>query len=506
MKSLSLCSSAALILSLSCGAAFAVTPEEVWSNWQAAAAASGQQITAGSESRTATGIDLTDVKIVTAMPDSGIVITTMIPKVALADPGDGTVTIGLSESYSMTIGESGTRPSPAGVTFAIALPDARISASGEATAVRYTYALPTLTGTLTKATDVHDRPLDATFDVRITGIEGTQLIAPQANGSTTFDATVSVDRIEATGAAANPADAETYKATFSAVDLDSMSKGQILPADMMADFAMALTAGFSTETRTTGGAMSASFEFTDRRGANTWQGELSEHHSSVMMDKTRVDFGFGMKSGKLAVNMPSEGLPPMDGSFTEITLHLAGPLAKTDAPQDFVALLRLVDVAASDMVWAMAGPAAGLPHDPMTAIVDLKGKMGWAFDLFDEAAGGMTEVPEMPVLLYSADLTQFLLKFVGAEAAATGALTFDNTDLATWDGLPAPTGTISANMKGVNELLDRLVQMGLLPQDQLMSARMMLAMFAKPGPGPGELVSEVEFKDKGLFVNGQKIR
>jgi hypothetical protein len=142
----------------------------------------------------------------------------------------------------------------------------------------------------------------------------------------------------------------------------------------------------------------------------------------------------------------------------------------------------------------------------MTAILDIRGKMGWAIDIFDQAAGGMTEVPEMPVLLHSADLTQLLLKFVGAEAAATGALTFDNTDLATWEGFPTPTGKINANMKGVNELLDRLVQIGLLPEDQLMTARMMLAMFAKPGAGPGELVSEVEFKDKGLLINGQKIR
>jgi hypothetical protein len=54
--------------------------------------------------------------------------------------------------------------------------------------------------------------------------------------------------------------------------------------------------------------------------------------------------------------------------------------------------------------------------------------------------------------------------------------------------------------------LDTLVAMGFIPEDQVMGARMMLAMFAKPGETPDSLVSTIEFKDGGLFANGQQLQ
>ena len=48
--------------------------------------------------------------------------------------------------------------------------------------------------------------------------------------------------------------------------------------------------------------------------------------------------------------------------------------------------------------------------------------------------------------------------------------------------------------------------MGIVSEDEAMGFRMGLAMVAKPGPGPDELVSEIEFKDGGLFANGQQLQ
>jgi hypothetical protein len=39
-----------------------------------------------------------------------------------------------------------------------------------------------------------------------------------------------------------------------------------------------------------------------------------------------------------------------------------------------------------------------------------------------------------------------------------------------------------------------------------MGARMMMAMFAKPGEGEDVLNSSLEFKDKGFFANGQRLK
>jgi hypothetical protein len=59
---------------------------------------------------------------------------------------------------------------------------------------------------------------------------------------------------------------------------------------------------------------------------------------------------------------------------------------------------------------------------------------------------------------------------------------------------------------GGNGLLDKLVAMGLIPKDQAMGARMMMGMFARPGDGVDTLTSTIEFKDKGLFANGQRLQ
>ena len=40
----------------------------------------------------------------------------------------------------------------------------------------------------------------------------------------------------------------------------------------------------------------------------------------------------------------------------------------------------------------------------------------------------------------------------GAEVGATGGLTFDNADLATFDGVPRPDGKVTVNIKGVTKL------------------------------------------------------
>ena len=60
-------------------------------------------------------------------------------------------------------------------------------------------------------------------------------------------------------------------------------------------------------------------------------------------------------------------------------------------------------------------------------------------------------------------------------------------------------------LTGGNTLMDKLVTMGLLSQDDVMGARMMLSMFANQ-TGEDELTSTLEFKDKHFFANGQQLQ
>ena len=99
-----------------------------------------------------------------------------------------------------------------------------------------------------------------------------------------------------------------------------------------------------------------------------------------------------------------------------------------------------------------------------------------------------------------------MARVAGAELTGTGAFTFDNTDLETFGGVPAPTGKIDLKVTGANTLMDTLISMGLLSEEDAMGARMMMSMFANPGAGEDEFTSVLEFKDKGFYANGQRLQ
>jgi hypothetical protein len=112
------------------------------------------------------------------------------------------------------------------------------------------------------------------------------------------------------------------------------------------------------------------------------------------------------------------------------------------------------------------------------------------------------EMTEAPGQINSLDINKVLLTLAGAELSGEGAFTFNNSG-----PVPMPAGTMNMMLTGANGLLDTLVNMGLVPEEQAMGARMMMGLFAKPGNGPDTLVSEIEVQENGaVLANGQRIR
>ncbi len=107
----------------------------------------------------------------------------------------------------------------------------------------------------------------------------------------------------------------------------------------------------------------------------------------------------------------------------------------------------------------------------------------------------------MPGQLDAINLNALQVKAAGAELTGSGAATVDNSS-----GMPKPVGAVDLKLVGANALIDKLVAMGLIPEDQAMGARMMMGMFAVPS-GEDELTSKIEFKeDGGIYANGQRIQ
>ena len=73
--------------------------------------------------------------------------------------------------------------------------------------------------------------------------------------------------------------------------------------------------------------------------------------------------------------------------------------------------------------------------------------------------------------------------------------------------LPAPEGEADLKLVGGNGLLDKLVEMGLVPEDQAMGARMMMGLFAVPGEGEDTLTSKIVVNEEGhVLANGQRLK
>ena len=86
-----------------------------------------------------------------------------------------------------------------------------------------------------------------------------------------------------------------------------------------------------------------------------------------------------------------------------------------------------------------------------------------------------------------------------------GDFVFDNTQ--EFNGMPKPTGAVDLKLVGGNGLLDKLVLMGLLPEEQAMGARMMMGLFTVPVDAEDTLTSKIEINDEGhVLANGQRIQ
>jgi hypothetical protein len=293
--------------------------------------------------------------------------------------------------------------------------------------------------------------------------------------------------------------------TFSAIFANTSSKLELAGANWsnIEDFNVALQMGLTFSGAFALGA--SSFDFAggppDRKTALT--ASIGGADTSFSMAAAQMDYDLGAKALKVTMASPDLPMPEASMDLTELALDFAMPLSKSDGPAPFNLLVKLADLSVAEGLWGMIDPGGMLPHDPATLIVDTKGTATLTADLIQEDTmpGGAP-----PGILNSLDLTQFLLKIAGAEVTALGAFTFDNSDMQTFPGIPAPTGKIDIKALGLNALTDKLVAMGLLPEDQAMQGRMMLSMFANTDPAKDEITSTLEFKDKGFYANGQKLQ
>ena len=111
------------------------------------------------------------------------------------------------------------------------------------------------------------------------------------------------------------------------------------------------------------------------------------------------------------------------------------------------------------------------------------------------------------MVLNAVTIQELLVSAAGAKLTGTGDFAFNNDDLTSFDGMPAPSGEANLSLTGANTLMDKLIEMGLMSDDDAMGARMMMGMLAVPGEGEDTLNSKIEISEDGkILANGQRIK
>lgn len=263
--------------------------------------------------------------------------------------------------------------------------------------------------------------------------------------------------------------------------------------------------GFAFDINYGFGQSDYAFSFQERGDMASGTASLAEGLLELGMDIDGINYATRTTGLAVTLNVPRE-LPPIDVSADEASFGLDIPLSASDSPQDTSMGFALRGLEVGDVLWSMIDPGQVLPRDPANVVVDLTGQVTPLFNFLDPADQMNAMMSDMPVELQQVSLNELTISVAGAEVLGSGAFTFDNTDLTTFDGLPRPMGELTINVNGANGLIDKLVQMGLVPEDQAMMPRMMMGMFAT-SVGDDMLETKLEINEQGhVLANGQRLQ
>ena len=191
-------------------------------------------------------------------------------------------------------------------------------------------------------------------------------------------------------------------------------------------------------------------------------------------------------------------LPPMDASLAALDLDLRTPVRPSESLQEAKFLLNLSELTVSDSAWSLIDPAGSIPRDPATLQIDLTSMMRLLVPLGQIQD---TDSPTQAVEVDSVDIKRVHMDAAGAEVDADGSLAIDNSG-----PIPFPNGSIDISVRGAQTLAEKLVNLGLVDEMQVGMVMGMLMAFAEQGDGPDHFTSTIEFKDGGVFANGQPIQ
>lgn len=467
-----------------------VAAEEVWQSLAGYYRGIGQTVTTDGEAMAGDTLVVSGVKVAGAGGNGPFDLD--VPEMRFRETGDGRVEVTAATRITGSVGGPGDAGTGARTRFEIVQTDLRVMVSGSAEDMSYDFTIPGLTAR-TVDVEVAGQPVQPRFSVNLTEGSGTARMAGAATRVIDSTARFESMSFDLAAPAADAGGDVSARGTLRGVDVLS---GLQLPEGIdLNDMEKALAAGYRLETRLRFASGNVNADVRDDGGTTNVQAGLADGQLKMSTSKDGIAYEMRAGPSRAVVQVPALPVPAEIG-LDETVLGFSMPVEPGGAAKPFTTVLRVGGLTLSDGIWAMFDPAATLPHDPMAFALDLSGTMRLARSFFGEGVAG--QVGKVPAEVETVSLNELRLAAVGAHVAGQGSARIVNGG-----AQPVPVGSVDLELRGLNALSDRLVAMNLVPQEQAMGMRMMLAMFTVP-TGEDSASSRIDSDAEGnVRVNGQ---
>ncbi len=492
---------AVVTLSMSGQAYAEVSALDVWNSWKSYAESVGQTISVGSQETDGGALILHNVTMSAQMPDGSF--STTMELLEFRERGDGTVAVTMSPDLPLSM--TGAPPEGGAMDLAMILRQTGMSiiASGDPDDISFDFLAARLEFTVDKLV-VDGTDVDPTVRVALDDVDGKYRLTrgDRRDYNSEFRAgTLSYDI-----AVTDPEKGGTFTASGEMTGFETRSLASIAAGFDMASPTAMFDGSANVEASFSTGPSHASVRIVDQKDDLSINTRTDSNALNIALVDGTMEYGGSATGIRYELTSPKIPFPEVALELADLGFRFAMPMRKTDEARDFGFLMRLGGLKISDMIWSMLDPQQVMPRDPATIELDVSGTMKWLVDITDPAKTEGFAGPT-PAELYDVKINNIVLSAVGAEITGGGGFTFDNADMTTFKGMPAPTGAIDLRIVGVNGLIDRLIRMGMLPDDQAMGFRMMLGLFARPADGEDTMTSKIEVRGDGsVFANGQQLK
>lgn len=479
-----------------------VTAQDVWTDWQSYMKGFGYEMS-GSESTSGNTLTVADATMSFEMPEDAGEMTATMGTLTFTNLGDGTVEIGLPNNMPVAFALKDDDKESFSGTLNYLNEGLKMIVSGDPSDMTYSYTADKLTMTMSDMKANGEAQNIGSIQAVLEGVSGGMQM--KIGNLRDMAQKMKVGKLSYTVDIAPEGDDGSFKMNGILTDLAFDGTGAYPTGGFDATNMMAMMkAGFDFAGNFTYGTGQTEVEAVDENGPFSAQSSSQGGNLAVAMSEKGITYG-GKALGLKSVTKIEELPFPIEINAEESAFDLKIPVSKSDETQPYRLNILLGEATTSDMIWSMIDPGQQLPRDPATLHLDVSGDAKLFVDFMDTEK--MENLDEAPGEIHSANIDTLKLSIAGAELTGKGGFTFDNSDTETIPGIPAPKGAVDLKLVGGNGLIDKLVGMGLLPEDQAMGARMMMGLFTIPGEGEDTLNSKIEINEQGhILANGQRLR